>query len=1051
MFDLNVALKGRSYDEFVDSILEWQQQVFQMVTTSRPDLADEVRFYGHVPLELLPVRDRMMMMGKYRDLIGFDDLLEAYGTNKASALNDPNLDRFLSKIGQKLGSSKKTRIENMLSGMMRYSDGESAFGRLSISGDYSSTPLVERIYRNINVQLRDYFSQAFSGFEGPMQQATASRFLGFGAKSIGIISQYDKAAPVFDPSMLSGKKFTIFDLETAGLDAGQIRELSYATEAGAQETIRLRPRQFRRGRIGYQDPVTGEFLSRSLEDEVASQLPASHAAKYLSAPSDGLGDNFLDGIQPFLERIQNSDYIIGQNISKFDVENLFVSIARTSRYKNDTQYKQYIDDIYDDIIKNNKIVDTLDLVRSNGSLQKLQVAQEFVDRGELKPFSIENLLLETDLIDYLKDPSNPARSGVDVFRDLVTRGGLHTAEVDVAVTKALLYHHGDLKAVSLQDIGLRRQISSSAALLPITNVSGLSQISDVVLRKAIEAGQDPANQIIQNASANSQAMIDEFRQGKISLSQLRQELSQDTGIRYKMNMIEQSIMEQRDLSSGIMIGSPTQIGKETTIGAFGDFDRLTKRGTTDLRRSLRKKSYLDMYRYGEDVSDADYAAYQTSMQAKQMPFAGLSYEERRIGSAMADITSSAAGQNKPFMADLMMSHFKGFNPLEMKYVTAGTERVTVASSFLSTQGLLNKGDVLGFGIVRPSMSSDQTRINLVKKLNTNEADQLSRAMFDLASDKSSNIDIIRHMNGLGMSMSDEDVVKYFQDIGQLDESVLDEKMAEVSNQFRANIKKTIDIEKSKIINQRILDGLSPLDDAALNDEVVANISSLMQQDGVAIAQISDDAQARQFVELFAQASGQRFEDVADRNMLEIGTAFVDSEPGRVRTAGAFATRGLTDADGKSIISQVDLVLGHQNNLDNMSVIERVRASSLGAAAGAQASDVADRVGASITKNLPLIKRGLLATAGVGAALTIYNKKRNQDIYDETMQQMPMERGTGYSVYDQLEVKKQLGINKYYQTYDPLSTAYTVDQLDRNKIGHTNMGPQRHNNLYGGVL
>lgn len=97
------------------------------------------------------------------------------------------------------------------------------------------------------------------------------------------------------------------------------------------------------------------------------------------------------------------------------------------------------------------------------------------------------------------------------------------------------------------------------------------------------------------------------------------------------------------------------------------------------------------------------------------------------------------------------------------------------------------------------------------------------------------------------------------------------------------------------------------------------------------------------------------------------------------------------------------------------------------------------------KYAPKVGIGLAAVGLLSAGYYIAKKNRKQNLYDEVTQEQPLEgRGSVTQSNDNT-------IQSYPQSStrrDPLVTAGVVGNLDRNKIGHTNMGPNKYNHLYG---
>ena len=84
--------------------------------------------------------------------------------------------------------------------------------------------------------------------------------------------------------------------------------------------------------------------------------------------------------------------------------------------------------------------------------------------------------------------------------------------------------------------------------------------------------------------------------------------------------------------------------------------------------------------------------------------------------------------------------------------------------------------------------------------------------------------------------------------------------------------------------------------------------------------------------------------------------------------------------------------------------------------------------------------GILAA---GAGYYMYRKHKEEEMYDETLEQQP----STYKVSNG-EMMQSTGSFSSYRR-DPLGTAGVVGNLDRSKIGHYSMSPKKHSHLFGG--
>jgi hypothetical protein len=88
--------------------------------------------------------------------------------------------------------------------------------------------------------------------------------------------------------------------------------------------------------------------------------------------------------------------------------------------------------------------------------------------------------------------------------------------------------------------------------------------------------------------------------------------------------------------------------------------------------------------------------------------------------------------------------------------------------------------------------------------------------------------------------------------------------------------------------------------------------------------------------------------------------------------------------------------------------------------------------------------GALALAGAVTGYKMAKRGNENDLYDATMAPAPVEEGQRpYGIQEALMSNGQTSRRR-----DPLFTAGVVGNLDRQKIGHTSMGSNKHSHLFG---
>ena len=128
------------------------------------------------------------------------------------------------------------------------------------------------------------------------------------------------------------------------------------------------------------------------------------------------------------------------------------------------------------------------------------------------------------------------------------------------------------------------------------------------------------------------------------------------------------------------------------------------------------------------------------------------------------------------------------------------------------------------------------------------------------------------------------------------------------------------------------------------------------------------------------------------------------------------------------------------------VVEGSATRAGGVGVGTPIADEAFKAGAEFFKtNKRSIYLAGLAVAAAVVGTKVAKRKNENEVYDATMQRMPVESGERpYGIQDALFAQKMASRRK-----DPLVTAGVVGNLDRSKINHTSMGPDKNNHLFGG--
>lgn len=961
-------------EALLERLRAWESEVRNLAERANPGIADRLKYRSTVPLDLLPLGARRSYMAKYKELIQFSPTLERLAGGRIPE-------------GGEIGASK------IASRLRLQGDRGKQFARLPVEADDS---ILSYLYSQMNIQhrpLRRDIGTAFQHFTIGSTNIPSVDMIQNGMAAI-------KRMRSGEAIMEHGSKYTLFDLETAGLDFGKIRELSYrsgivGSDKVADNTVHFRVAAFNRGMLADKgSPI-------SVEDWMRRKMGVRYASE-----SMGDGDEFIKHFMPFLKQVQESKYVVGHNISKFDIQQVFVGLSGTSAYKRNMdmgdgiKFREYVDNIFENL--NGKIIDTLELAKAAPNLSKIQTAAEIAARGGHQTFSIENLLLETNLLE--KAPH---------LKAMINDAGLHSGSVDSAVTDALLRHLPELRVQKARiGVEMRRSISTAAAITPFTKIRDQAQISDDLLRHMIISGEgiktdDPKFQArLEKIAANPEASKGELKR---VISEIRKGTKP---LKFEITPVLQEVFHTRDLKMGSIAAT-----EHTALPMIGRFDRFTGRNTPYRGRSRR--DFGMMGRHADQApSVSEFRAFQRQLSSAGVPYAGLSFEERKIGHALSSITAGLEhgipGKAAVFGADSLISRFESFSPTSVKYSSEFTDRLTVPMSILQSMKdsafanpLAGESPImLGFSPFEyvPEHGDDLTRrygINLFYKFkDQGEATGLSAHIESLA--KGTNEEIAR---ALGISLDDP-------------------KLVQAIDRFKSSAPDLIKRLKDPSVLER----------------------------GIAVGQIHrDQSMARRVFDVFTQ-----FNDNirAGEDVLGLAVPLVDTRDSLIRVGapvfnsmlGEEGLRDLGSLTGQAVSYLDNTMMGIASNRSmnaSAQLILRSGASDEGVKRILRGADL-------FAELKPKLGKGTAVTAAAGIGYYIYRKHKQRSAYEEPLRPMPYETGSNYSLKDQVDLAMMNGKNSG-RFIDPLATASLVDTLNQNKINHGSMAWDRNSSLYGGVL
>jgi hypothetical protein len=267
------------------------------------------------------------------------------------------------------------------------------------------------------------------------------------------------------------------------------------------------------------------------------------------------------------------------------------------------------------------------------------------------------------------------------------------------------------------------------------------------------------------------------------------------------------------------------------------------------------------------------------------------------------------------------------------------------------------------------------------------------------------------------------------------------------------------------------------------DRYVSTVAGEIQEDGIIYMKIQGEASRD--IKLSQNLSGVELNSsindtlqkgrvsrvikyIKDKSGSVIGAIFSPQTDAKVVDA-AFEAAGVDEAGKTAIITQADQ--GALSNLTKALAVagtpateatatvadsgaalagqittNATRSASAGATAGQIVADQAFNRGQAFMKaNKNKVYLAGLAVASIAIGRKMARSKNENEVYDSTMSPMPVESGKRpYGIQEALFSQKMASRRK-----DPLVTAGVVGNLDRSKINHTSMGPDKNNHLFGG--
>lgn len=230
--------------------------------------------------------------------------------------------------------------------------------------------------------------------------------------------------------------YVVFDIETPGLQkekgiyeyAARVFEKEAGSELATEtESIFFRtPNAYMRSGAIFKD---GNLIT-----------PTQFMDEVLSSAEVPILDE-ANGIKNILKQMERTGWtVMGQNID-FDITRLLYTAKNLPEYTTDVELSRLVDAFEDSINRGTaKRIDTALLSIVNLG-EEIEIAPELLSRSSFTPHSIENILAQTDVLEY---GVRKNLFSLQDLEDMFSGMGTHTAKIDTRLTNAIGQYHLDI-------------------------------------------------------------------------------------------------------------------------------------------------------------------------------------------------------------------------------------------------------------------------------------------------------------------------------------------------------------------------------------------------------------------------------------------------------------------------------------------------------------------------------------------------------------------------------------------------------------------------------
>ena len=719
--------------------------------------------------------------------------------------------------------------------------------------------------------------------------------------------------------------------------------------------------------------------------------------------------------------------------------------------------------------------------------------------GSTTPSSIENIVANSNVLELIE------RDGDNVLVDAI-RNGSHIARTDVHMQGALYKYQlsGELDFLDMTKLDSasdfvklgRKQYLRGAALTPTTNVADVAHLEKSAIDYLSGAG---AKNVTLEDITGSELGLSTSARGKLSYSKSKDAfeftdsrsanvIDVDEGI--ARSNISSRLQAISDVNNNISLSNfnysdATKIDEAFKarsavqgISATTDSEQIIRSlGLTDEQFGTKADVSTMFRQFGEPtrgqgirdlqpvlhMGDAIINSYHQNAARSGLGFSSLNVQDRvmsvKLAQATAGIGQMAAGTEGISRSMAHAKHAGLLGEMGLSYFNA-QDATRLVGAYDST-GPLPASKVLGnFESIFEYSSTTAADGGVARTLKVKAFSDVDNIL-----DTSLNRFTLSY---LSEADTPEGVGARINLVFGANKSLSEEQSKKLATGMLDNINEHFDylsdingLENIKTMDRTKLAAIGAGTDATERKRLTADLAEKIRQKGIVVGNVEG-----QSVQQMVQALMGGDLDIVDNDvrLANHHMRLVHSENGALTLSAMRNTQsdlaiGLTDEMAQR---EAEQALNKANELGEIfendpkarreaeSIVRKSRTSKV----LSEEVDLSKKIRSDIKTPMTdffLKNKTKLGYAGIGlaaAGIGYYMSKKNResDLYDETVKSQPTEPGNPRRAMQ----RSQASFASPQSTRrDPLVTAGIVGNLDRNKIGHTQMGPNKYNHLYGG--